>query len=82
MNVKTAIEKVFKETMTNMPKDVAKDVLLNKKAILKKVYGKTLRWYSIYSDTKDALELTKKMILHPFMEIYKKLSTLPFYASN
>ena len=82
MKVKTAIEKVFKETMANMPKDVAKDVLLNKKAMLKIVFGKTLKWYNIYSDTKDVYELTKKMVLHPFNEIQKKLSTLPFYTSN
>ena len=82
MKVKTAIEKVFKETMANMPKDVAKDVLLNKKAMLKIVFGKTVKWYNIYSDTKDVYELTKKMVLHPFNEIQKKLSTLPFYASR
>ena len=82
MKVKTAIEKVFKETMANMPKDVAKDVLLNKKATLKTVFGKAVKWYSIYSDTKDVYELTKKMVLHPFNEIQKKLSTLPFYTSS
>lgn len=82
MKVKTAIEKVFKETMANMPKDVAKDVLLNKKAMLKIVFGKTVKWYNIYSDTKDVYELTKKMVLHPFNEIQKKLSTLPFYTSS
>ena len=80
MKVKTAIEKVFKETMANMPKDVTKDVLLNKKAMLKIVFGKTVKWYNIYSDTKDVYELTKKMVLHPFNEIQKKLSTLPFYT--
>ncbi len=82
MKVKTAIEKVFKETMANMPKDVAKDVLLNKKAMLKIVFGKTVKWYNIYSDTKDVYELTKKMVLHPFNEIQKKFSTLPFYTSS
>jgi len=82
MKVKTAIEKVFKETMANMPKDVAKDVLLNKKAMLKTVFGKAVKWYSIYSDTEDVYELTKKMVLHPFNEIQKKLSTLPFYISS
>ena len=82
IKVKTAIEKVFKETMANMPKDVAKDVLLNKKATLKTVFGKAVKWYSIYSDTKDVYELTKKMVLHPFNEIQKKLSTLPFYTSS
>ncbi len=82
MKVKTAIEKVFKETMSNMPKDVPKDVLLNKKAMLKNVFGKAEKWYNIYSDTKDVYELTKKMVLHPFNEIQKKLSTLPFYTSS
>lgn len=82
MKVKTAIEKVFKETMANMPKDVAKDVLLNKKAMLKTVFGKAVKLYSIYSDTKDVLELAKKMVLHPFTTIQNKLSTLPFYASD
>jgi len=82
MKVKTAIEKVFKESMANMPKDVAKDVLLYKKAMLKTVFGKAVKWYSIYSDTKDVLELTKKMVLHPFITIQNKLSTLPFYASG
>jgi len=82
MKVKTAIDKFFKESMANMPKDVAKDVLLNKKAMLKTVSDKAVNWYSIYSDTKDIFELTKKMGLHPFNEIQKKLSTLPFYASS
>lgn len=82
MKVKTAIEKVFKETMSNMPKDVAKDALLNKKAMLKVVFGEVMECYSIYSDTKDALELTKKMVLHPFKTIQNKLSTLPFYAAS
>ncbi|MBA7713874.1 hypothetical protein ES703_122884 [subsurface metagenome] len=82
MKVKTAIEKVFKETMSNMPKDVAKDALLNKKAMLKAVFGEAMECYSIYSDTKDALELTKKMVLHPFKTIQNKLSTLPFYAAS
>ena len=80
MKVKTAIDKVFKESMANISKDVAKDVLLNKKAMLKIVFGKTVKWYNIYSDTKDVYELTKKMVLHPFNEIQKKLSTLPFYT--
>ena len=82
MKVKTAIDKFFKESMANMPKDVAKDVLLNKKAMLKTVSDKAVNWYNIYSDTKDIFELTKKMGLHPFNEIQKKLSTLPFYASS
>ena len=82
MNVKTAIEKVFKDTIEEMPKDIAKDLINNKKAMLKAVNDKALKWYDIYSDTNDALELTKKMVLHPFNEIQKKLSTLPFYTSN
>jgi len=82
IKVKTAIDKVFKESMANMPKDIAKDVLLNKKAMLKTVSDKAVKWYNIYSDTKDVLELTKKMVLHPFNEIQKKLGTLPFYDSS
>ena len=82
MKVKTAIEKVFKETMSNMPKNIAKDALLNKKAMLKTVFGEAVECYSLYSNTKDALELTKKMVLHPFKTIQNKLSTLPFYASG
>ncbi|MFX1597159.1 MAG: hypothetical protein ACFFBK_13970 [Promethearchaeota archaeon] len=81
MKVKTAIEKAYKETIKNMPKDIAKDVLLDKKAIYKTVYGKAVKWYSIYSDIEDIYELTRKMVLHPFNEIQKKLSTLPFYTS-
>jgi hypothetical protein len=82
MKVKTAIEKVFKETMVIMPKDIAKDILLNKKAMLKTVFGEAMQCYNIYSDTKDASELTKKMVLHPFKTIQNKLSALPFYASG
>jgi len=82
MKVKTAIEKVYKDSLGNIPKNVAKDVLLNKKVMLKTVFGKSVKWYAIYSDTKDELELTKKMVLHPFNEIQKKLSALPFYASR
>ncbi len=82
IKVKTAIDKVFKESMVNMPKDIAKDVLLNKKAMLKTVFDKAVKWYKIYSDTKDVLELTKKMVIHPFNEIQKKLYTLPFYDSS
>ncbi len=80
INVKTAIEKVFKETMTNMPRDVPKNVFLNKKVMLKTAFGEAVGCYGIYSDTKDSLELTKKMFLHPFKTIQNKLSTLPFYA--
>lgn len=80
MKVKTAMDKVFKESMVNMPKDVSKDILLNKKAMLKTVYEKAIPWHKIYSDTKNVLELINKMVLHPFNEIEKKLSTLPFYA--
>ncbi|MFX1569295.1 MAG: hypothetical protein ACFFCV_13105 [Promethearchaeota archaeon] len=82
MNVKTAIEKVFRDTISDMPKDLAKDILNNKKTMLKIVNNKALKWYDIYSDTSDALELTKKMTLHPFNEIQKKLSTLPFYSQR
>ncbi|MFX0039311.1 MAG: hypothetical protein ACFFCY_08120 [Promethearchaeota archaeon] len=81
MKVKTAIEKVFKETMANIHTDVAKDILLNKKVTLKTVFGNAIKWYNIYSDTEDIYELAKKMFLHPFNEIQKKLSTLPFYSS-
>ncbi|MFW9820380.1 MAG: hypothetical protein ACFFE5_12285 [Candidatus Thorarchaeota archaeon] len=80
MKVKNALEKVFKETMGNMPKEVAKDVLLHKKATLKIVYGKATKWYNFYSDLEDVNEFTKKMFLHPFNEIQKKFSTLPFYT--
>ncbi|MFX1346460.1 MAG: hypothetical protein ACFFAI_15285 [Promethearchaeota archaeon] len=82
MKIKTAIEKVFKETMSDMPKDVAKDTLLNKKAMLKTVFDKVVECYSIYSDIEDVMELTKKMVLHPFKTIQNKLSTLPFYTSS
>jgi hypothetical protein len=78
--VKTALEKTFKETIKNMPKDVAKDVLLNKKATLKNVFEKAVKWYNFYSGIEDVNKLTKKMFLHPFNEIQKKLSTLPFYT--
>ena len=79
MNIKTAIEKVYKEALGNLPKKVAKEVLVNQKALLKKVHGKAEKWYGIHSHTDDVLELTRKMVLHPFTEIQKKLSTLPFY---
>jgi len=82
MKVKTAIEKVYKDSLGKIPKNVAKDVLLNKKVMLKTVLGKSVKWYSIYADTDNELELTKKMVLHPFNEIQKKLSALPFYASR
>jgi CRISPR/Cas system-associated endonuclease Cas1 len=81
MKVKTAIDKVIKESMANMPKDVSKDILLNKKAMLNTVSDQALEWYKIYSDTKDVLELTKKMLLHPINEIQKNLRSLPFYDS-
>jgi len=82
MKVKNAIDKVFKECMANMPKGAAKDVLSNKKTMLKTVFSKAVECYSIYSDTKDVFELTKKMVLHPFNEIQNRLSTLPFYSSS
>ncbi len=81
MNGKIAIEKSFKETMANLPKNCAKDVLLDKKAMLKQIFRKAEKWYNIYSDTKDVFEFGNKMVLHPFKEIQKKFSTLPFYAS-
>ena len=62
--------------------DMAKDILINKKTMLKNVFGKAVKWYNIYADTSDAMELTKKMVLHPFNEIQKKLGTLPFYSSD
>jgi hypothetical protein len=82
MKVKTAIEKVYKETLGNIPKNVAKDVLSNKKTMLKTVFGKAVKYYSIYSDTEDVMELSKQMVLHPFNEIKKRLNTLPFYDST
>jgi hypothetical protein len=82
MKIKTAIDKVFKESTSNISKEVAKDTFLNKKNMIKIVYGKALKWYDIYSKTEDTLELTKKMVLHPFNEIQKKLSILPFYSSK
>ncbi len=82
MKVKTAIEKVYKDSLGNIPKIVSKDILLNKKTMLKIVFEKSVKWYSIYSDEENDLELTKKMVLHPFTEIQKKLSTLPFYTSR
>ncbi|MFX1307609.1 MAG: hypothetical protein ACFFDG_12425, partial [Promethearchaeota archaeon] len=81
MKVKTAIEKVYKDTIVNLPKEVAKDVLLNKKELYKTVYSKAVKWYNFYSDIEDIYDLTKKMTLHPFNEVQKKLSTLPFYTS-
>ncbi|MHA2006220.1 MAG: hypothetical protein ACXABO_16460 [Promethearchaeota archaeon] len=81
MKVKTALDKVFKESMATMPKDIAKDILSSKKAKLKLVFEKALKWYDLHSDTKDALELTKKMVLHPFTTIQNNLSTLTFYSS-
>lgn len=79
MKVKTAIDKVLKESMANMPKDVSKDIILNKKTMLNTVSDQAVKWYKIYSDTKDVLELTKKMLLHPINEIQKNLKSLPFY---
>lgn len=81
LKIKTALDKVSKESMANLPKDVAKDMLLNRKAILKTISEKAGEWYNIYSDTRDPFELIKKLSLHPFNEIQKKLSTLPFYNS-
>jgi hypothetical protein len=81
LKVKTALDKVSKESLANLSKDIAKDVLLNRKALLKTVSEKAVKCYNIYSDTKDPFELIKKMGLHPFNEIQKKLNTLPFYDS-
>jgi hypothetical protein len=82
MKVKTAIDKVLKESMANISKDISKDVLLNKKTILNTVSNMAVEWYNIYSDIKNALELTTKMVLHPFNEMQKKLGSLPFYNSS
>jgi len=82
MKVKTAIEKVFKETISNISKNVAKDTLLNKKTTLKTVFEEAVECYNIYSDTEDVMELTRKMVLHPFKTIQNKLSTLPFYTPS
>ncbi len=82
MKVKTALDKVSKESMASLPKDIAKDVFLSRKALLKTVSENAVNWYNIYSDTKDAFELIKKLGLHPFNEIQKKLNTLPFYDST
>jgi hypothetical protein len=82
MKVKRATEKVIKETMANMQKDVAKDVLLNKKTNIKNVFGKAVKWYAIYSDKEDVYNLTKKMFLHSFNEIHKKFNTLPFNSCS
>jgi hypothetical protein len=79
MKVKTALDKVSKESLGNLPKDIAKEVLLNKKTVLKVVSQKAAQWYKQYSDTKDPFVLIKKMSLHPFNEIQKMLKTLPFY---
>ena len=69
MKVKTAIDKVFKESIANMPKVVAKDAFLSKKALLKTVSDKAVKLYTIYSNTNNVFELTKKMGLHPYKEI-------------
>lgn len=82
MKVKAAIDKVFKESMANLQKDVAKNVLLNRKTMLKIVSDNVVKMYNIYSDIEDVFELTKKMGLHPFNEIQKSLKTLPFYSSD
>ena len=82
MKVKNAIEKVYKDSMAILPKDIAKDVLLGRKAMLKTVFDKASKSYDIYSDIEDVNELTKKMALHPFHVIQEKLSTLPFYRAS
>ena len=82
MKVKTAIDKVFKESISNLPKTLSKEDFLRKKVILKRMSDKAIKLYNFYSDTSDTPELIKKMGLHPFSEIKEKLSTLPFYASN
>jgi hypothetical protein len=82
MKVKTAIDKVFKDIMSEMPKDISKDVLLNKKSMLNNVTDKVMKCCSIYKDTGDVFDLTKKMVLHPFNEIQSELSDLPFYKES
>ncbi|MFW9896233.1 MAG: hypothetical protein ACFFD7_10550, partial [Candidatus Thorarchaeota archaeon] len=85
IEVKVAIDKVLKESISNIPKDISKDILLNKKAMLNIVSDKAKEWYNFYSDkkvAKDALKLTSKMVLHPFKEIQDKLNNLPFYNSS
>jgi hypothetical protein len=82
MKVKNAIEKVYKDSMAILPKDIAKDVLLGKKAMLKTICNKATKSYDIYSYIEDINELTKKMALHPFHVIQEKLSTLPFYRAS
>ncbi|MFX1457640.1 MAG: hypothetical protein ACFFDB_19920 [Promethearchaeota archaeon] len=82
IKVKAAIDKVLKESISDIPKDISKDILLNRKAILNIVSDKAKEWYNFYSDTKDALNITSKMVLHPFKEIQDKLNSLPFYNSS
>ena len=82
MKVKTALDKVSKQSLANLPKDIARDVLLNRKTLLKTVSDKAMKCYNIYCDTKNPFDLIKKMGLHPFNEIQKKLNTLPFYDSS
>ncbi len=79
MKVKTAIDKVFKESMANLPRHVTKDILINEKEMLKIVSERASNFYKIYSGMKEPFEITKKMVLHPFTEIQKNLRTLPFY---
>ncbi|MFW9825941.1 MAG: hypothetical protein ACFFE4_23580, partial [Candidatus Thorarchaeota archaeon] len=82
LKVKAAIDKVLKESISDIPKDISKDTLFNKKAMLNTVSDKAMEWYNFYSDTKDALKLINKMVLHPFKEIQEKFYSLPFYNSN
>lgn len=53
-----------------MKQESAKDHIVSDKAV---------NCYKIYSGMKEPFEITKKMVLHPFNEIQKKLRTLPFY---
>lgn len=81
IKIKTAIDKVFKESISNLPKQ-SKKIFQDKKIILKKVYDKSIDSYNRFSEIGDIFELTKQMSLDPFNEIREKLSNLPFYGFN
>jgi hypothetical protein len=82
LKIKSTLGKIHKESIANLPKSITKEMLLDKKEVLKIVFTKTEEFYNFYSETEDVFELTKKMGLHPFTEIQRELSTLPFYRSN
>ena len=82
LKIKSTLGKIHKESMASLPKGITKEMLLDKKELLKLVSTKTEEFYGIYSDTEDVFELTKKMGLHPFNEIQKELNTLPFYSKD